>query len=140
MKKPTGINPVLRAVLVAKWERRAVEAQIQALIGQDANKIADEVGRIVYVLLGAALLDGISEHDQDVAKVRYAASALYDLAGSEEVLDELRQAVLDGLDAGGRLCEVLSNKSMRDAAIDLHFMLQVGDLNWSAFESLGATV
>ena len=137
-KSPTAINPVLRAVLAQQWEQTAVTAQIQALIGGDPDKIADQAGRVVYVILGASLLDGIDPENLDVRIVRGAAGALYDLSGAGSVDEQHRGAVVSGLQACARLCEVLKRKSMVDAACDLHFMLKCGDLTWKAFERVGA--
>ena len=135
--KPQYTSPVLRAVLAQKWEQTALIAQIQALMGGDPDRIADQAGRVIFVILGASILDGVSAEDPDVRIVRGAAGALYDLAGADSVPDQQRGAVISGLQACARLCEVLKRKSMTDAAVDLHFAFKTGHLHWSAFEGVG---
>lgn len=136
-KPPKSINPVLRAVCADKWQRGAVTAQIQAIAGGDPDKIAHHAGRVIYVILGASLLDGLDQDLPDMRIIKGAAGALYDLAGADGVRDDLRVAVISGLNACGRMCELLSGKSMVDAACDLEISLKIGHLSWSHFRALG---
>lgn len=112
-------------------------AQIHALIGGDPDKLASAAGRVIYVILGAAILDGLSADMPDLRIVRGAAGALYDLSGAECVADDLRGAVVSGLAACSRLFETLSSKHLAISACDLEIALNTGHLNWSAFEQLG---
>lgn len=137
MKKINKIHPVLRAVIAQQWEQTAVAAQIQAIIGGDASRISNQAGRVVFVIMGASLLDGVDANNEYFLRVQESAGALYALAGAPSVEDDIRCALIDGLEACGSLCEVLTRKSMTDAAVDLHFALQVGNLNWQAFETMG---
>lgn len=132
-----SVNPVLLAVCAAKWERDAVTAQIHALIGGDPDKLASSAGRVIYVVLGASILDGLDAELPDLRILRGAAGALYDLAGAHSVSDHLRGALISGLEACARLCEVLTSKHLAGAACDLEFALKAGHLNWSAFEQMG---
>ena len=138
LKRYTGMNPVARAVIAAKWSDTALNAQIHAYIGGDGQKLVNEAGRVLFVVLGAAMATGLDADMPDIKIVRGAVNAIFDQAG-EAVIDELRRAsIISGLHASARLLEDVPRKVLVDCACELHLKLRYGHVLMSDFEGLTA--
>jgi hypothetical protein len=70
------LHPFDRSRLRQIWQERSINAQIHALTGEDVSTVVDKVGTLLYVALGAAMLDGIDEAAPDIRVLRATANTL----------------------------------------------------------------
>lgn len=115
-RKPRGCSPVERAIIAQQWEDTAVRARIHALIGQDSDQFVSAAGRVLFVVLGALLIEQIDPDMVEVRIVRGACNALIEQAGE--------------------LLAVLPRKARVDAVIDLRDKLDRGDVWASDYQTL----
>lgn len=135
MSRPRSLrmHPVERAVIEQRWRETAVNAEIHALIGGDGQKLANEAGRVLFVVLGAALADGLGADDPDIRVVRGAVNAIYDQVDEPEVDGLRRASIVSGLQAGQRVLARVPRKAVIDAACDLALKLRRRDVLMSDF-------
>ena len=131
-----GLNPIERAVLVAKWRTDKVSAGIHALIGGDGLRLVNEAGRVMYVVLGAAAAQGLSHDDPDLRILRGAVNALHEQAEVADVDEQRRSSIVSGLQACDRLLSELTQRALSDAALELEIRLKLGDVRYSDFQRL----
>ncbi|HNG79148.1 MAG TPA: hypothetical protein PLW24_06750 [Burkholderiaceae bacterium] len=135
-RKLPGCSPVERAIIAQQWDDTAVRARIHALIGQDSDQFVSAAGRVLFVVLGALLIEQIDPDMVEVRIVRGACNALIEQAG-EPHIDPLRRAsIRAGLEAAGQLLAVLPRKARVDAAVDLRYKLDRGDVWASDYQAL----
>lgn len=136
MKKPRTLSPVERAILAAQWRQNVASAQIHSMIGDDSHAMVDKAGKVMFVILGAALIEKMQDDHPEIRIIRGAVNALHDQAG-EPVIDPLRRAsIKSGLEACARLLEVLPYPSVCKSACDLHHKLRNGDIAIAEFQEL----
>lgn len=128
------MHPVTRALFLRDWTVAAVTGRIHAMIGGDSDKLVHGAGSIFFVVLGAALTQGMSAEHADIRILRGATNALAQQAGQPTVDESLRPAIVSGLDACERLLDELSPKALAESAIDLALRLRQGAVNWQQFE------
>lgn len=131
-----GLNPIERALIAREWQHTALEAQILSLAGQDADKLVNKAGRMLFVVLGACIAEGVEANTPEVRILRGAVNAVHDQAG-EKVIPALRRAsIVNGLQTAAALIPELSRKALVDAACDLALKLRAGDVRLSDFEAI----
>ncbi|VTU38382.1 hypothetical protein H4CHR_04411 [Variovorax sp. PBS-H4] len=146
-RTPRGPSLIERAV-AAKVDREireaiAVEvrstftsAQIHALTGSDSGEMVNKAGRMFFVVLGAAVADGLDPSLPEIRILRGAANAVYDQAGEEVITEASRASIVSGLLACERLLAELDFDSVTESAFELHCLLERGAVRWSDFEPL----
>lgn len=139
MKRPRGLSLIERALIARDWHASAVEAQIHALIGEDSNAVVNAAGRLLFVVLGAAMADGVSPDHEELGAVRGGVNAVHDQAGVPDIPDARRVEIVNGLHAATRLLPELTQRSVVASAIDLELKLRRGDIRLSDFEALIAS-
>jgi len=132
----TRISPVERAVIAAQWRSTNTSARIHALIGENSHAMVNQAGRVLFVILGAALAQGMRSDDPDIRIVRGAVNALHDQAGEPEIPESRRAAIVSGLYACDRLRWQLDRKCINDAICDLELKLRGGDVRLEDFQGL----
>jgi len=135
-KQCKRISMVERAVIAQKWHQGAVSAQIHALIGDDSDVMIDSAGRILYVVLGAAIAEGVDPEQLELRIVRGAVNALYDQVDSIGIPADRRASIVRGLQAAGDLIPLLGRKHLVDSASILELKLRHGDVMMSDFQGL----
>ena len=124
IRRPLGLHPFEKAAIRRDWAADSVSAQIHALTGSDAALMVNKAGRILFVLLGAAMRDGIAANDPDINVMRGAVNALHEQAG-EPVIDETRRAsIQSGLDAAERLTPSIKPESIFAVACELNLLMR----------------
>lgn len=93
-------------------------------------------GRVLFVVLGALLIEQIDPDMVEVRIVRGACNALIDQAGEPRIDRQRRASIRAGLEAAGELLAVLPRKARVDAVIDLRDKLDRGDVWASDYQAL----
>lgn len=130
------ISPVERAIIVQQWRSTTTTAFIHCLIGENSHALVNQAGRVLFVILGAALAQGMRPDDPDIRVVRGAVNALHDQAGEPEIPESRRASIVSGLLACDRLRWQLDRKCINDAICDLALKLRGGDVRLEDFESI----
>ena len=116
------INPVTEAVIRSRIEadiqRLRTDTGLQAYMGEDAARVANMAGRLVYIVCHAARVHGLGE-TPEARILAGTANALADIANTPEELDRQRGAVIAGLSAIDRLMPKLHTLSLAAGAMEL---------------------
>ena len=120
------INPVTEAVIRSRIEediqRLRTAVGLQAYIGEDAARVADMAGRLVYIVCHAAGVHGMDE-TPEARILAGTANALADIAETPAELDRQRGAVIAGLQAIDRLMPKLHTFSLAAGSMELDNLL-----------------
>jgi hypothetical protein len=109
-----------KAAIRRDWATDNLSAQIHAMTGQDGPLLVNKAGRVMFVVLGAAIAVGIEASHPDMRILRASVNALHEQAG-ESVIDETRRAsIASGLDAAERLNSLLPLDAIFRAACDMN--------------------
>ena len=116
------INPVTEAVIRSRIEediqRLRTDTGLQAYMGDDAARVANMAGRLVYIVCHAAGVHGLGE-TPEARILAGTANALADIAGTPAELERQRGAVIAGLSAIDRLMPKLHTLSLAAGAMEL---------------------
>lgn len=123
-----------RAMLERQWHATAVRAQIHAILGDDGNEFVAAAGRILWVVLEAAITEQVDPELPEIRIVRGACNSLEEQAGVEAITTARRASIRAGLEACDRLIEALPRKALIDGACALHLRLNRGAVKWSDFQ------
>ena len=125
-KRHEVINPVTEAVIRSRIEediqRLRTAVGLQAYIGEDAARVANMAGRLVYVTCHAARLHGLGE-TPEARILAGTANALADIAETPAELERQRGAVIAGLQAIDRLMPKLHTLSLAAGSLELDNLL-----------------
>ena len=120
------INPVTEAVIRSRIEadiqRLRTDTGLQAYMGDDAARIANMAGRLVYVVCHAAGHHGLGE-TPEARILAGTANALAEIAESPASLEVQRGAIISGLAAIDRLMPSLSTWALAEGAMNLDQLL-----------------
>ena len=115
-------NPVTEAVVRHRIEgdiqRLRTDTGLQAYMGDDAARVANMAGRLVYIVCHAAGLHGLGE-TPEARILAGTANALADIAETPAELNHQRGAVIAGLQAIDRLMPKLHTLSLAAGAMEL---------------------
>lgn len=146
MKRTThrrpGLSLIERALIEKQWHETAVSAQIHALIGDSSDGMVNAAGRVMFVVLGAAITEGISHEQPEIRIIRGAVNAVHDQAGEADIPAARRASIVSGLEACARLIPELQRRSLITAACDLTLKMRRQHIHYSDFLALveqGAT-
>ena len=116
------INPVTEAVIRSRIEadiqRLRTDTGLQAYMGDDAARVANMAGRLVYIVCHAAGVHGLGE-TPEARILAGTANALADIAGTPAELERQRGAVIAGISAIDRLMPKLHTLSLAAGAMEL---------------------
>lgn len=120
------INPVTEAVIRSRIEadiqRLRTAVGLQAYIGEDAARVANMAGRLVYIVCHAAGLHGLGD-TPEARILAGSANALADIAETPAELERQRGAVIAGLQAIDRLMPRLHTFSLAAGSLELDNLL-----------------
>jgi hypothetical protein len=134
----TKINPVLRAVVAAKWSKAKVQVQLQAYLSNDGLEVVHQAGRIFFVVLMAFIANGMSDDHPDVRILRGAVNALEEQAEVEQVDAHRRNSLISGLNAAMRLVDEIPADLIISSALILEERLKHGHVYAAEYrEALG---
>lgn len=130
------LHPLERQRLRQVWSERTVNAGIHALATDDAQVVMAKVGTLLYVVLGAALLENLDQDAPDMRILRAAANVLGDLVGTEK-LTHLQQATMSSaLEALKRVVAALPEESLFIAASQAKRILAAGPVTQADFHAI----
>lgn len=136
-RKPRpGLNLIERAYFAKQWQEEAVTAHIHALIGGDPKLMVNTAGRVLFVVLGAAMAQGIEAELPEIRIIRGAVNAVHDQAGEVDIPEQRRASIVSGLEAVDRLMPSLARTNLINAAINLEMLLSRQDVRLSDFEAI----
>lgn len=133
-RQPRGISLIERAVIEKQVRTTLTAAKAHAMSSDDSDEIVGEAGRMFYVVLGAAIVDGLDPDMPEILTLRTACDAVYDQAGEDAVAVDRRALISAGLRACEHLFGILDYDSVIAEAFALHQKLKVGHLDWHSFE------
>ena len=136
MQRKFGLNPIEKAVIANEWRHVALEAQMLALCGLDSDKLVNKAGRMLFVVLGACITEGVSHEDPNVRILRGAVNAVHDQAQEAVIPAARRQSIVIGLQTAAAMIPELDRKALVAAACDLAIKLRTGHVNTSDFYAL----
>lgn len=136
MQRKFGLNLMEKAVIANEWRHVALEAQMLALCSLDSEKLVNKAGRMLFVVLGACIADGVSHEDPNVRILRGAVNAVHDQAGEPHIPEQRRQSIIIGLQTAAAMIPELDRKALLESAYDLAVKLRNGDVRLSDFEKL----
>ena len=139
-RKPLGLNPVERAVIAQEWRHTALEAQMLAMCSLDSNKLVEKAGRMLYVVLGAAMAANMSPDALEIRILRGAVNAVHDQAGEAGIPEQRRASIVHGLNAAANLIPWFDRKALVNSACDLALKLRAGHVHRSDSEAILAAV
>lgn len=126
-KRHEVINPVTEAVIRSRIEadiqRLRTDTGLQAYMGNDAERVSNMAGRLVFIVCHAAGLHGLGE-TPEARILAGTANALADIAETPAELDRQRGAVIAGLQAIDRLMPKLHTLSLAAGSLELEKLLQ----------------
>lgn len=131
------VNPIERAYIAKEWSHVALEAQMLALCSLDSDKLVNKAGRMLFVLLGACIAEGVDHEDPNVRILRGAVNAVHDQAGKAVIPDQRRQSIVIGLQTASAMIPELNRKALVASACDLATKLRTGYVHLSDFEMAG---
>lgn len=102
-KQQTGMHPILKAQLRAKWNNTAVEANIHAFIGGDKDKLMAYASVLFFVAGGCAAQLGWTGDEPDFRILRGSINALDDLKDRRQITDLDRASLHAGMLAAQRI-------------------------------------
>lgn len=132
--RPLRLHPFERQNIRREWSAKTVDAQLLALMGDDAHNTVDAVGRIFYVVLGAAMVERLDAEGVDMRILRGAVNALADVEGS--ITDSQRISLSSGLEAVKRIVATMREESLLHAATHAQQRLQHGPVVYGDFLEL----
>ena len=125
-QRHNDINPVKEAVIRSRIEadiqRLRTDTGLQAYMGDDAARVANMAGRLVYIVCHAAGLHGLGE-TPEARILAGTANALADIAETPAELNHQRGAVIAGLQAIDRLMPKLHTFSLAAGSLELDNLL-----------------
>lgn len=125
-KRHEVINPVTEAVIRSRIEadiqRLRTDTGLQAYIGDDAARVANMAGRLVYIVCHAAGVHNLGE-TPEARILAGTANALADIAETPAELERQRGAVIAGLQAIDRLMPKLHTFSLAAGSLELDNLL-----------------
>ena len=98
------------------------DAGLQAYIGEDAARVANMAGRLVYITCYAAAVHQL-EDTPEARILAGTANALGDIAGTPAELERQRGAVIAGLAAIDRLMPKLDAISLAEGSLQIDSLL-----------------
>ena len=120
------INPVKEALIRQSIEgdiqRLRTDTGLQAYMGDDAARVANMAGRLVYIVCHAAGVHGLGE-TPEARILAGTANALADIAETPAELERQRGAVIAGLQAIDRLMPKLHTFSLAAGSMELDNLL-----------------
>lgn len=138
MRRRPGLSLIERALIERDWRAVAVSAHIHALIGDDSDHMVNGAGRVLYVVLGAAIAENVDADQAELRVIRGAVNAVHDQAGEADIPAARRASIESGLLAAERLIPAFERRSLINAACELELKLRAGHVNTSDFEALVA--
>lgn len=136
MKRNYGLNLIEKAVIAQEWRHTSLEAQMLALCGLDSDKLVNKAGRVLFVVLGACIAEGVDEQIPEIRILRGAVNAVHEQAGEKDIPAARRASIVSGLQTAADLIAQLARKSLVDSACALELKLRTGHVNYSDFEAL----
>ena len=140
IKQPTRLHPVERAIITRDWRAGVSLARIAAINSDNSDKMVDRAGRVLFVVLGAAMANSMHEDQWQMRILRGAANAVFDQAGEVHIPAERRAAIARGLEVAAELVPTFTHEQMTRAACDLALKLKTGHVHMSEFASLLKTI
>lgn len=135
--RPLRLHPFERQRLRQIWSERSVNAGIHALTGDDVGVIVGKVGTLFYVVLGAAMGEGIAQDAPDMRILRATVNTLADCVDQPEITHQQRASLSSGMEALKRLIAGMAEESLFIAATHAQAKLNNGPVTLADFEAFG---
>ncbi len=135
-QSPTSVHPVERALIAQQWRQNVATARIHALMGDNAQALVNQAGRVFFVVIGAAMQESMPDDQREIRIIRGAVNATHDQAGVEPIDPVRRASILAGLEAAVVLLGVLPYPAVVRSACELAAKLRIQDISLVDFQRL----
>lgn len=135
-RRRPGLSLIERALIERDWRATAVSAQIHALIGDSSDGMVNAAGRVLYVVLGAAIAEELDADQPEIRIIRGAVNAVHDQAGVADIPAARRASIESGLLAAERLVPTFERRSLIDSACELELKLRGQHLHTRDFAAV----
>lgn len=136
MKRRPSMNLVERAIIAKEWHETVVNSRIHALIGGSSAKLVNQTGKVLYVVLGAAITQGLDADLPAIRIIRGAVNAVHDQAGEPDIPPLRRASIISGLNAAADLIAQMDRRHLVNAACALVLKLRRDDVVLADFEAI----
>lgn len=120
-----------RQDIVQRWHSRAINAQIHALTGEDGATLRDKAGTLIFVILGAALLQGLSADLPELRIIRASTNTLAEI--DDHASEQQRASLHSAIAAITRLLPSISEANLAVAAVQAQTVLNAGPVCFGDF-------
>ncbi|RZI54491.1 MAG: hypothetical protein EOP12_02645 [Pseudomonas sp.] len=135
-KHPSRPGLIERALIEKEWHQTVVDAQIHALYGDNPQGLVDAAGRVLFVVLEGAHIDGHDFDHDELQSVHEAIISMYDQVDEAVVCPSRRARIIGGLEAAELLFAVIQRSSLIQAACRLKEKLREKHIHLDDFEAL----
>ena len=134
MKRKPGIGLVERALIEQRWRNTAIQAEIQAVMSDDSNRMVHAAGSVLFVVLGACRAEEADLDSPALPSLYDGVEAVHDQAEEPVIVAERRARIIAALETCAFLIPLFDRKSLVDSACELALKLRRQDIRRSDFE------
>lgn len=128
------MHPFERQNMRRVWASKTVDAQILALLGDNAANTVDAVGRLFFIVLGASQYERLADDSPDQRILRGAVNALAEIEGA--ITDLQRASLSSGMEAVKRIVAGIPEETMFLCTVHAEQRLQHGAVTYGDFLEL----
>lgn len=125
-----------RALIEKEWHQTIIDAQIHALYGDNPQGLVDAAGRVLFVVLEAAIIDKYDFNRNDIQSISEAVVSMYDQVDDPEICQDRRARIMCGLEAAEQLIVMIQRGSLVQAACRLQERLHSNHIHLNDFDAL----
>lgn len=130
------LHPFERQRLRAIWSERTVDAAIHALAGDDIPAVVAKAGTLLYVVLGAALIENMPADTPDIRILRALANVLGECSDAPAITHQQRASLSAGLEALRRVTAAIPEETLLIAATHAQQRINSGPVTLADFQVL----
>ena len=136
MKRRPGLNMIERALIEQRWRQTAIQAEIQAVMSDDSDRMVDAAGRVLFVVLGACMAEEADQDSPALHSLYDGVEAVHEQAEEPVIVAARRARIIAALETCAFLIPLFDRKSLVDSACDLALKMRRQHIRLSDFEPL----
>ena len=125
-----------RALIEKEWHQTLIDAQIHALYGNNPQGLVDAAGRVLFVVLEAAIIDKYDFDRNDIRSISEAVISMYDQVDDIEICQDRRNRIMYGLESAEQMIALIRRSSLVHAACKLKERLHNNHIHLNDFDAL----
>lgn len=137
MKKRTARPGLIeRALIEREWHQKVIDAQIHALCGDNPQGLVDATGRVLFVILEAAAIDGYDFPQGEFQAINFAIVSMYDQVDNAQICLDHRARIICGLESAEKSMPLIRRNSIVQAACKLKEKLNRNHIHLTDFDEI----